>query len=71
MQEIVINKKGMVKMKKIIYGALLLIGIIAGIYGIGYDLEMLKVIGATLVICLPCAIVVVQHILRELNDYSP
>lgn len=55
-------------MKKIfdfIYALLLLVGIIAGIYGIGYEFTILKWIGAILVFGMPTITFLVEYAIED------
>lgn len=53
------------KLIDLLYGTLLLIGLLAGIYGIGYEITWLKWVAVYLLICLPIAVDGVQRILRR------
>lgn len=58
-------------MKKIfdfIYALLLIIGVIAGIYGIGYESTILKWIGAVLVLGMPTITFLVEYIIKDKNN---
>ena len=55
-------------MKKIydfVYVLLLLVGIFAGIYGIGYDSTILKWVGAILVFEMPTITFLVGYVLKD------
>lgn len=48
-----------------IYALLLIVGVIAGIYGIGYESTMLKWIGALLVFGMPTIIYLVEYAITD------
>ena len=52
------------KLFDILYILLLIIGIFAGIYGIGYNSTLLKWIGAILVFAMPAITFLVEYILK-------
>ena len=55
----------MEKIFDFIYVLLLLVGIFAGIYGIGYDSAILKWIGALLIFGMPTITFLVEYVLKD------
>ena len=53
------------KIIDLLYGLLLLIGVFAGLYGIGYEISWLRWIGAFLVIGMPIMVDALERILRK------
>lgn len=48
-----------------VYVLLLIVGIFAGIYGIGYEFKLLKWIGAILVFGMPIVVFLVEYAIRD------
>lgn len=53
------------KVFNFIYALLLFVGVIAGIFGIGYESTILKWIGAILVFGMPTITFLVEYVIRD------
>ena len=48
-----------------IYALILIIGVVAGIYGIGYESTILKWVGAVLVFGMPTIVFLVEYVIYD------